>query len=151
MRIPGPARWFSFTGRAGRREYLLQSLIILTLDSTINAAVMAALDAGMGGWTLVRVDIVLAAVSLAASWAVIFRRLHDLGVRGWAVFGPLLGLGAALAVLARLTGWQPPTMLWGVGGILGTIALLAIPGAPGTNRFGPARGASNRVPMSSAP
>lgn len=139
MQIPGPARWFSFTGRAPRREYVLQAAVLFALSKASGALALAAIDAGIGGETPIAAQMLYAAVSLVASWAVIFR-LHDFGVHGREVLLPLLCVGGILGLVAWRTGWAPSATLWIVTEVVLSLPLIAIPGAPGANAFGPPSG-----------
>lgn len=142
MPAHGPGRWFSFRGRARRREFVLQSTILLTLSAITDRLALAAVDAGIGGSTPVAADLLTTVPLIVASWAVIYRRLHDFGVRGALVLIPTLCVGAVLGLVRQNTGWAPGPILWHAVWIASAVLLSAIPGTPGPNRFGPPSGLS---------
>jgi uncharacterized membrane protein YhaH (DUF805 family) len=137
MQILGPTHWFSFRGRARRGEYVLQTAVLVALSKVSGYLARAAIDAGMGGDLPLAAAMLFMAVSLVASWAVIFRRLHDFGVHGREVLLPLLCAGGVVGLVAWRTGWAPSATLWIVTNLALSVPLIAIPSAIGTNEFGP--------------
>lgn len=140
MQAHGPKRWFSFNGRAQRLEFVNQSAIALAVDLITRALCAVAVQAGVGGWTPGALGLLVTFLSIVASWAVMYRRLHDLGFSGRVVLIPLLCVGGILGFVAWRTRWEPPAMFWNMASLAGAVLLSAIPGAPGANRFGPAPG-----------
>ncbi len=131
-------RYAEFTGRSRRMEYwmftLLNVIVITVLvlvvmgaggaaglfEPDASGAPAAGFGALFGGMGLLIVLYVLAI--LIPSIAVTVRRLHDRDMSGWWYLGAIVG------------GMIP------VVGFLVSIAflvLMALPGTPGTNRFGP--------------
>ncbi len=90
---PSWTRLFSFRERAGRREYW--RLLGLTVLAGIGISALALVPGG---------QIIGLPLSLAANvvqWAVIARRLHDLGRSGWwQVPATALGMAAAVNILS---------------------------------------------------
>lgn len=140
MQILGPTRWFSFRGRARRREYVAQAAVLFALSKVSDALILKAIDAGLGGDAPVAAAMLFAAVVIVASWAVAFRRLHDFGVHGREVLLPLLCTGGILGVVSWRTGWAPSATLWIVTDLALRLPLIAIPGTPRANAFGPPSG-----------
>lgn len=113
------ANWLA--GRSDRMEYWAYVLMIVAILAIMS---MVGFDAGSG-------------VSAGAMFVIHIRRLHDLGLSGWwalalmvgqfAVAIPLAFLGLLGVVLAVLVG------------LAVLVAMGAIPGQPGENRFGPPR------------
>lgn len=151
------AKLFAFTGRAGRKEYLLYSLAI-----TITMFVLFLIGgflAGLSDWLIiVALPFFVAGISLViALLATLFRRLHDLGLSGFWVFyfAPFVGLPAlifayllgvddsAKRVIDRIKGFGTPwlgwiltILFWTAGSWFGSILLLAAPGEKGDNLYG---------------
>lgn len=136
----GPVRWFSYRGRAHGREFILQSAIIMTLSAATDTLGAAAHRADVGGWTPGAAALLIDLLCIGASWAVIFRRLHDFDVRGGVVLIPLLCAGAILGVVAFRTGTEPQPIVYQIVFYISAVLLSSIPGMPSPNRFGPPPG-----------
>ncbi|RJS94861.1 DUF805 domain-containing protein [Salinisphaera sp. Q1T1-3] len=153
--VPGPGAVLRFRGRAGRREL-----------AGVVAAVVVALGSGLvldrlvtigTGYPFTVVAVLAGAYLLPA---VVVRRLHDRGRRGFWILGVLAGpavYSAALVIIVwlamrRHTGVGETThqVLGPVGSVLICLCLLSSlglglwlvvelvrAGAPGSNRFGP--------------
>jgi uncharacterized membrane protein YhaH (DUF805 family) len=133
---PAWTRFFSFRGRAARREYwrILATLfvlgIVLQLAAVIPGVVLIALPVGL--------------ITNVIQWAVVARRLHDLGRSGWwQVPATALGLMVVAEAVSRgLLNPQSPQPLppeLALGAILMLaffIAIGAVRGDAGSNRFG---------------
>lgn len=156
----GFRKYFTFSGRALRSEYwywalfvIIASIIAQILDSSVLGYDGAALDAGMerafsGGAPVTMEEYMSAFGPLAVlvslgtfipSFAVLWRRLHDVNKSGWFGFLPCLIL-IVTGVAASLTGIMPLMALGGIIAILSFIYLLYLlvtRGTPGANRFGP--------------
>jgi uncharacterized membrane protein YhaH (DUF805 family) len=130
--------WFSFRGRAGRREYwrVLVALFAFGLLLQVAAAALPA------------ILVVAFPISLAcnvAQWAVIARRLHDLGRSGWwqvpaTALGLMVLLRAFSLGLVDVQKPQPLPAELGAALLLMLAFFLAIGlvrGDRGPNRWGP--------------
>lgn len=130
-------RYFEFTGRSRRTEFwmfvllsvLVSTAIFVLIFMTGGAGAMlnadgsadgAALGWLMGGWGILL--LLWGLFTIIPSISVSVRRLHDRDMSGWwylgfviASFIPLLGIVASIAY----------------------IVVMALPGTPGPNRFGP--------------
>lgn len=139
--MASPRDWktlFSFRGRAGRREYwrLLGFTVLVGMSLSVLALVP-------GGQIL---GIPLSLAANVVQWAIIARRLHDLGRSGWwQVPATALGMAAAVNILG-----MGPKGIEAEQGVA-TAMLLAmllyftflgviggVRGDPGPNRFGEA-------------
>lgn len=158
------ARMFNFSGRARRAEFwwfmlftflasmALQVAAVLMLGMPVQAALSdaAAVEALARQQEALLVAygpaILLATVFLY--WlpylAVMVRRLHDTGRRGWWLLKPMaLSLGAMLALGALVMGGGAltllalPLALVPIGAAIWQIVVLCLPGEEGDNRFGP--------------
>jgi len=127
---------FSFRGRAGRREFwrLMLALIALSFGLSLLGAVP--------GGQIIGIPFSLA--GNIAQWAVVARRLHDLGRSGWWQV-PAMALGAAALVRAVQLGPAAVEANPGLAGALLGAMLLSmaflvvigvVRGDPGPNRFG---------------
>ncbi len=146
-------RYAEFSGRSRRKEYWMYTLlsVIVTvigyalmlgggasaLLSASAADPMAPVDPNLVSnsmgpvfWIGVCIVLVWALGTLIPSIAVTVRRLHDRNMTGWY----FLGFIVAVVVLS---------MIPGLGSILtlllyiGWIVLMALPGTPGPNQYGP--------------
>ncbi len=129
-------RYFDFQGRSRRREYwmfVLLNVIVATLLVTSLIAgglPLASLDptaaSGVfGGGIMMVAGLLLAAWSLAViipNIAVTVRRFHDRDLSGWWYLAVIVG--SMLPLVGFLVS-------------IGFIVVMALPGTPGPNRFGP--------------
>ena len=131
-------RYAEFTGRSRRMEYwmfaLLNAIVVTVLmlvifgaggaagmfNADMNGNPSAGLGALFGGMGLLIVVYALAV--LLPSIAVTVRRLHDRDMSGWWYLGAIIG------------GMIP---LVGFLISIAFLVLMALPGTPGANRFGP--------------
>ena len=129
-----------FSGRASRSEFwffylfnMVAVFIIGFISGIIGALLGANTDSSMWQVTLYVV------VALIPTWAVMVRRLHDVGRSGWWAVVPfsvyLVGLAIMLLVRAAL-GAGLLIMMVAFVLQLGLIATLIIDSQPGSNRFG---------------
>ncbi|MCR5872958.1 DUF805 domain-containing protein [Phenylobacterium sp. J426] len=133
---PAWTRLFSFRGRAARREYwrVLAALfvfgVVLQLASVLPGVVLIALPLGLA--------------TNVVQWAVVARRLHDLGRSGWWQV-PATALGLMVVAEAVSRGLidpenpKPLPPLLAVAMLLMLaffIAIGSVRGDPGPNRFG---------------
>lgn len=146
-------RYAEFSGRSRRKEFWMFQLLGLIVGVVVYALILggggmdmltaaAAADAGATGpelndvsfgpvfWVGCILAVVWGLGTIIPALAVTVRRLHDRNMTGWylpgfivAVFviGMIPVLGAVL-VLAMYVGW---------------IVLMALPGTPGPNKYGP--------------
>jgi uncharacterized membrane protein YhaH (DUF805 family) len=92
---------FSFKGRISRKTYFLGAVCLLVFGSILINVVSEALTAGTA--EEVRVAGFLASIPILwAAWALILKRLHDLG-RGWVLLSPIVALGV-MTSLTHLSG-----------------------------------------------
>jgi uncharacterized membrane protein YhaH (DUF805 family) len=129
------SRYADFTGRARRREYwffVLFAILSQFIASGLDLAVSALLGFGL---FQILVGLALLVPGIAAG----VRRLHDRNMSGWWLLAPS-GASLVLTLLSLLGGGGI------LGGLLAAVALgagfllvviLALPGTPGPNRFGP--------------
>ena len=147
-------RYAEFSGRSRRKEYWMYTLLSVIITgigyalmlSGGYASVMAAASAdplapadpaaltgasfGATFWIGACIVVVWGLGTLIPSIAVSIRRLHDRNMTGWY----FLGFIVAVVVLS---------MIPGIGSILtlvayvGWIVLMALPGTPGPNQYGP--------------
>ncbi len=127
-------RYAEFSGRSRRKEYwmfVLGYLLVFTILGAIFGVMgaftsgMADLQAGSMNGALMFALILMGIIGLAVlipSIAVQVRRLHDRNMSGWWLLGiyilsfiPVIGFIASIVL----------------------IVILALPGTPGPNRFGP--------------
>jgi uncharacterized membrane protein YhaH (DUF805 family) len=127
-------RYAEFSGRSGRKEYWMFILLNVIIGCVMGAILAVAgagaslQDAAAGNYMamfggLGLLYLVWALAVLIPSIAVGVRRLHDRDMSGWWYLGfivlsiiPLVGFIAAIAF----------------------IVIMALPGTPGANRYGPA-------------
>jgi uncharacterized membrane protein YhaH (DUF805 family) len=129
-------RYADFSGRARRKEFwmfqLLNFLVALALLVPVVISVISADLAvdpdnvtfgsvGTVGLVVITVYMFYALAVLIPSIAVTVRRFHDRDMSGWWYLGFILG-GAIPVVGFVIT--------------IGLIVVLALPGTPGSNRFG---------------
>ena len=133
------ARYWNFSGRAGRTEFwvffvggLLISAVLNLLSEIPFIGPLAAL-ASVAWWF----------ASLIPTWAVAFRRLHDTGRSGWWISGPLAAVFAVLFVFPASIVFAflslaaiGPVLL--IAGVLFIVALVfcALPGEARPNAWG---------------
>jgi uncharacterized membrane protein YhaH (DUF805 family) len=126
-------RYAEFSGRSGRREFWMFMLLNVIVYCVVMVLMMALgtgaslQDAAAGNYMAVfggvgLLMVIWALAVLIPSIAVGIRRLHDRDMSGWWYLGfivvsiiPLVGFIAAIAY----------------------IVVMALPGTPGPNRFGP--------------
>lgn len=127
--------YFTFTGRAGRKEYFYFQLFLILLGGLAHV-----LDSLWFEMSTIPTPLTTGAdlATLAPSAAVASRRLHDVGrsvyVFLWpsAMVVPLtLGLMLGSAVLSF------GACLFGIGAMLWVALLFFLPGQPDANRYGP--------------
>lgn len=145
-------RYAEFSGRSRRKEFWMFYLFTL-LVSFVGYALMlmgGGLDAFAGAaaidgavappevglsfgplfWVGTVGLVLFAVASLIPSLAVTVRRLHDRNLSGWY----LLGFMVAAVILNMIPGIGPLLYLLLA---IGWLVLLALPGTPGANKYGP--------------
>lgn len=131
-------RYFDFQGRSRRREYWMFVLLNVLVGAAIFILAAAAgvplaamgdpsgAGAGLFGSGIVAIVSLIGGIWVLAiivpSIAVSIRRLHDRDMSGWWY------LGLTLAGLIPIIGFLASIAL---------LVLMALPGTPGPNRFGP--------------
>ena len=140
--------WADFRGRASRQEYwwfVLFNVIFTTvaevIDNLLGIEIYRIEDDSIGP-----VALVYGLALLLPSLAVGVRRMHDVGKSGWFLLAPL-GLLVAGILLVFLLGTflgESFVVLTGilmvlviVGILVWFITVLATPGMPGQNKWGP--------------
>lgn len=122
--------WFSFHGRATRKEWWIKT-IVLQIPTVAFFAVLGMAKAERIGnsaymtWLLILLPVLV--ISAICLWAVNVRRLHDRGMSGWWM-ALLVGLNA---------------ILW-LGTIVQVVMLGCLDGQPFTNKYGPDPKGRNR-------
>lgn len=149
--------YFWITGRAGRTEYILISLVAELLSIGFSNAiermsqVTPSLSLVIMMWVILAFMVVLAWISFVC----LIRRMHDLNYSGWWLLA-FIFIGLICAILhIPVAG---PVMFAG-----GKLFLWFMPGSVGPNRFGPvfhmadsfwkdsAETSDNKAQISSAP
>lgn len=128
-------RYAEFSGRSRRMEYwmfTLLNVIIVTVLLLVTGGFGAMTDMESGGdpgagmmAMFGGLGILLGVYALAVlipSIAVTVRRLHDRDMSGWWYLGAIIG--SAIPLLGIIVS-------------IGFLVLMALPGTPGPNRFGP--------------
>ena len=105
---------FTFAGRRNRKSYILYYIGIMAAVFVLYGVMAMIAAMAEAWWPLVLAYLLMLPLALSG-WAVIAQRCRDFGWTGW----------AALITLIRIIGF------------LFSLALLFIPGDPGTNRYGP--------------
>lgn len=147
--LPKPLRRYAdFTGRAGRREFVLFALLVLLgfallIGSTLGYAVLAErsvrtlpLEDNEGLLMLMIVlAFLFAAAMLVPGFALGVGRLHDIDRTGWWMLLP-----AAMLVLGPFGAGTVAELVFAalrLAVLLIGLVFLCLPGTRGTNRFGP--------------
>lgn len=102
-------QYFDFSGRARRKEYWY-----FTLFSVIISWTLSSIDMLFGIYVFSIISIIYSLLVFIPSFAVLVRRLHDIGKSGWyffLLFIPLIGW-IWLLVLLCMEGEQKPNK-WG--------------------------------------
>lgn len=138
-------RYAEFSGRSRRMEYwmfMLLSVIVTCVGYALMFAggasdLLLASEPDLVGpsfgpafWLGMIIVLIWALGALIPSLAVTVRRLHDRNMSGWW----LLGFIVAIVVLSMIPG------LGAIGVLaleIGFIVLMALPGTPGPNEYGP--------------
>ena len=153
MLLPYRRLYRAIEGRASRSEYwwfILMMVVVyiaffalmLSLGvagSMANPDRMPALMAGAGSAFMILVIpfYIWALLSSAAAFAVLIRRVHDLGYSGWFISLYYAGflvvglLGTAFAMVSPMIGLALFFLYWVAG-----IVVLALPGTKGPNKYG---------------
>lgn len=134
-------RYADFSGRSRRKEFwmfqllnfVVSAILITPLMLSVFSAAMtgdlsedvsefdALAEAGIFAWVCTSIYVVYALAVFIPALAVTVRRFHDRDMSGWWYLGFILG-GAIPVVGFVIT--------------IGLIVVLALPGTPGSNRFG---------------
>lgn len=138
------SRTLVFSGRADRAELAAFLIYAVALDFVLNLAARLALEDEAEGWARFAVDTVL----FLPVFALLARRLHDIGRSGWwslfavAVMVRTAALKAlGLAGLADTRDWiestfEPLNWILVPGFLALVIAAAFLPGTKAANRFG---------------
>jgi len=134
---------FGFTGRIGRAAYFGYSLLIWLFVAIAVGIAVALMSSGKVAPPAVFATVIIGIGSVVAlvwaNFALLIKRLHDLGLAGTnAIWIVLLSVGAsATSIHAPLA-----SILFGLASLGVELWLLFAPGQPAPNRFGPAPGSS---------
>jgi len=141
------SKYADFSGRASRSEYwffILFCILVRFGANIINGIVIGR--TGMGGLNIISA---IAALALALpQLSAQVRRLHDTGRSGFWVLGFVLYVFGAIVALFSLFGLRPNAggtaslvlvalILIGAGYAIALVALTALKGTQGENRYGP--------------
>lgn len=151
---------FSLQGRSTRSEVIGWFVLVTLLNAVLLALASLLLSGAALAWTQIAVP---AATTLPA-FALLVRRMHDIGLRGWWSL-PLIIVGfknLALDAISQTAGWglrgniEAVTRYldWALLPAFAFVYLLVLvaPGTSGGNRFGPnPRLASTNAPPPTSP
>jgi len=141
------SKYADFSGRASRSEYwffILFCILVRFGANVINGIVIGR--TGMGGLNIISA---IAALALALpQLSAQVRRLHDTGRSGFWVLGFVLYVFGAIVAFFSLFGLRPNAggtaslvlvalILIGAGYAIALVALTALKGTQGENRYGP--------------
>ena len=129
------ADWFSTAGRRARLSFLGNFLLV-----NLGVGIITAIAGTMDG---ILPPIIAAGCSIAGGWVNICltsQRLHDIGKNGWVQVTPFVLAILGLAMVAASD--QTIVVALGVACVLAAtfgfmVWLMAAPGAPGDNAYGP--------------
>ena len=122
-------RYSEFRGRSSRAEFWWCVAALFLANALLMLVAWALPSAG----SLVSSCFALAIMIPYA--AMLVRRLHDIGWSGWWVAGVFsLSLAASAMAAYEALAWMP---LVSAAGFLALLALCALPGQKGPNRYGP--------------
>jgi len=129
--------WFSFSGRAGRRQYWLTLMVLIGISFGLSGLGM------IPGGQIIAMPLSLPAN--VAQWALVARRLHDLGRSGWwQVPAMALGMAAVLQVVSMGQSGieaRPDIAAAMLGAMFLSMAFVVVIGLvrgdPDQNRWGP--------------
>ena len=126
--------YWTFTGRASRAEYWWFILFVVA-----GSVVLQGVDAVLfGADMLLGLNGLFAILTFLPQLAVAWRRLHDTGLPGWVNLVPGIPLAAILSSGDGLDeGMAAFLFLCTVLLTIGVIVMLARPGDPRANRYGP--------------
>jgi len=121
--------YFSVRGRASRRFYWLFGVgVFLPVGLLFGVALRAALPR-IPTMALLLLSLVFAILALWSSVAVHAKRLHDIGVSGWWIIAAWAISLSFLYFVSVRAGQLASLVIW--------VAVGAVPGMRGVNRFGP--------------
>ncbi|HKT84974.1 MAG TPA: DUF805 domain-containing protein [Novosphingobium sp.] len=139
-------RTLVFSGRSRRAELAAFVSCAVVLDFILNLVFRLALDDNAEGWARLGADTVL----FLPLFALLARRLHDLGRSSWWSLFAVIVMGRtaclkalALADLSGTRDWiestfEPVNWILVPGFLIVVIAAAFVPGTKGANRFGDA-------------
>ena len=136
---------FTLSGRATRGELISWLILILLVTTVFGAIASFAVSGAELEWTRLAITLIAA----LPGFALLARRMHDIGLRGWWSLPIVLVAiqNVALDIVARIAGWEArgsieavtrylDWVLFPAFGIAYLLLLLA-PGTKGTNGYGP--------------
>jgi uncharacterized membrane protein YhaH (DUF805 family) len=138
-------RILDFSGRSSRIELGAFLIYAIALDAILNLIIKLTLDGDIEAWSRLATDTVL----FIPAYALIARRLHDLGRSGrWALVPIFVLLRAPVLKAIALTGhpdardwiesaFEPLNWLLVPAFLIIVIAAVFVPGRGAANRFGP--------------
>jgi uncharacterized membrane protein YhaH (DUF805 family) len=144
-----PEILFSFSGRISRKQFLLGALVVIAIVAAFLIPILVLTDqlfSAVDEQTQAvakalrellekRIGAVMGIIMFWPSWALILKRLHDIG-HGWMAFLPVAALDVAATVLDLFDMDELSTQVMLV--YLGVIVMLAaIKGVQGSNKYGP--------------
>lgn len=90
--------YFNFSGRARRKEYwmfFLFNMLFIILAMILDNLLGLTIEPAMYGW----IYVIYALAVLFPSWAVVVRRLHDIGKSGWWILIGLIPIVGGIILL----------------------------------------------------
>jgi uncharacterized membrane protein YhaH (DUF805 family) len=144
-----PEILFSFSGRISRKQFLLGALVVIAIVAAFLIPFLVLTDqlfSAVDEQTQAvakplrellekRIGAIMGIIMFWPSWALILKRLHDIG-HGWMTFLAVAALDVAATVLDLLDMDELSTQVLLV--YLGVIVMLAaIKGVQGSNKYGP--------------
>ncbi|WP_395395061.1 DUF805 domain-containing protein [Novosphingobium sp. BL-8A] len=138
-------RTFTTSGRAARSELIAWFVLVLLANIVLGGIASLAVSGAQLEWA----RLAIALVAVVPGVALLARRMHDIGFRGWWSLPIVLVAiqNVALDVIARTAGWEARAaieaitryldwLLFPAFGLAYLLLLLA-PGTKGANGYGP--------------
>jgi len=127
---------FDFTGRAGRPEYLVFTLIHWLICLLLLSIDIAAGTSYEGGYALI--SGIYSILTLIPCISIVVRRLHDINCSGWWSASPLIPLLLlVVAVLKQDLAIAIYAAILFIGFVIALSVVVLLKGTPGDNQYGP--------------